>query len=128
MKGDVILKNLQDLFAGISQEGHELVMHDWVEHAAFLILVKQMDIGIQVAFSETFNIVAADMVTSGIPMVVSKEISWAAAVADPTSSKNIVETMLMAWDDPQGNVSINVHGLAKYVNESKGLWIAFLSQ
>ena len=129
MKGDVILKNLQDLFAGISQEGHELVMHDWVDHATFLQLAKQMDIGIQVAFSETFNIVAADMVTSGVPVVVSKEVPWAAAaIVNPTSSKDIADTMLLVWDNPEGNVSADIHGLSKYVNESEDIWLTFLSQ
>jgi len=33
-----------------------------------------MDICMQVSFSETFNIVAADCIASGVPVIVSSEI------------------------------------------------------
>jgi hypothetical protein len=54
-----------------------------------------MDICMQVSFSETFNIVSADSVVNAVPIVVSKEVTWATnhCVADPTDSGSIVDAL-----------------------------------
>lgn len=69
-----ILKNIRDLFARFPQ--HKLVEVGWLEHEDFLDLVRQMDLGMQLSYSETFNIVAADFVSCYIPFVGSNEIDW----------------------------------------------------
>jgi hypothetical protein len=128
MKGEPILHNLHELFEGLRDNGHELVIHEWMSHDKFLQVVKTMDIGMQVAFSETFNIVAADMVTSGVPIVVSKEVPWAsAAIADPTNADEIARTMLYAWNNADGNVFTNVESLMGYVDASEKHWLGFLA-
>lgn len=68
-----VLKNIRNLFKSGSGK---LVEHPWYSHADFLKLIKQMDLGMQVSFSETFNIVSADMVSQGIPVVASSEIEF----------------------------------------------------
>jgi hypothetical protein len=68
-----VLKNLRNLFKNSKSK---LVEHPWYSHANFLKLVKQMDLGMQVSFSETFNIVTADLVSQGIPVVASSEIEF----------------------------------------------------
>ena len=68
-----ILKNLREIF---KQTNHTLVEHPWYEHADFLQLVRSMDFGMQMSFSETFNITSADFVHCGIPVVVSNEIDF----------------------------------------------------
>lgn len=129
MKGEPILHNLQGLFAGIAHEGHELVLHDWMPHPEFIELVKQMDLGMQVAFSETFNIVAADMVVSGVPIVVSREVPWAGAgLADPTDSRHISHELMNAWNNSEDNVHDNIDSLSQYVSLSRKCWLAFLDQ
>ncbi len=35
-----------------------------------------MDLGMQVSFSESFNIVTADFVSSKVPIIVSEDITW----------------------------------------------------
>ena len=55
---------------------HELVEYDWLTHDDFIDVVQSMDLGMQVSFTETFNIVTADFVNNNIPVVVSKEIPW----------------------------------------------------
>jgi hypothetical protein len=35
-----------------------------------------MDLGLQVSLSETYNIVTADLVNQGVPVITSKEISF----------------------------------------------------
>lgn len=100
--GNVILRSIRSLFDGIDPEECVLVEHDWLKHDDFLDLVNHMDIGLQVSFTESFNIVAADFVACGVPIVVSKEISWMPQdfVCDPTSGKSIVKKMndvLYGW-------------------------------
>jgi len=45
-----------------------------MEHNDFIRVVKSMDIGMQVSLSESFNIVAADFVSNGVPLVGSPDI------------------------------------------------------
>jgi hypothetical protein len=92
-----ILKNLRMLFSKLS--GHELVEHGWYPHEQFLEVLKTMDIGLQVSFSETFNIVGADMTHVGLPIVTSKEVLWSPrhTQADPTDSRDIIRKMLRVW-------------------------------
>ena len=92
-----ILKNLRCLFQKLPN--HELVEHGWYPHDEFLEVLKQMDIGLQVSFSETYNIVSADMVHVGLPIVTSKESLWSPDIihADPTSSKDIFKKMNLMW-------------------------------
>ena len=66
MKGEPVLHNLRGFFAQIFDRGHELISHTWTPREGFLELCSQMDIGMQVSFSETFNIVGADLVSQGI--------------------------------------------------------------
>jgi hypothetical protein len=74
--GGSILKNIRALFV---DSPHELVEHGWLDHAQFLALLKTMDATMQVSFSETFNIVAADSISVGTPVVGCPEIEWLAA-------------------------------------------------
>ena len=68
--GDPVLKNLRALL------GHDLIEHRWYQPDALMERLNWMDLGMQVSLSETFNVVTADYVTAGIPVVVSKEIPW----------------------------------------------------
>lgn len=68
-----VLKNLRWIF---SNTKHKLVEHLWYNHADFLKLVKEMDLGMQISFTETFNIVAADFAYSNVPILASKDVNW----------------------------------------------------
>lgn len=69
-----VMKNLEALFE--DKPNHQMVKHEWLPHTEFINLVRQMDVGTQISFSESFNIVAADFVGQRVPIVVSDEISW----------------------------------------------------
>lgn len=71
--GNDVLKNIRSLFKGTQ---HLLVEHDWLSRGDFLELVSYMDIGLQVSFSESFNIVTADFVRCGVPIIVSSAVRW----------------------------------------------------
>jgi hypothetical protein len=56
-----------------------------------------MDIGLQLSFTESFNIVSADFVNHGVPIVVSDAIKWLPFVLK-TSTVTYEETIeKMIW-------------------------------
>ena len=129
--GNNSLKSLRGLFANLDSERFELVEHNWLNHEDFLKLVRTMDIGLQTSFSETFNIVAADFVSQGIPIVVSKEISWIPEEfhCRHTDSKDIVRVMKRTlfgfrfwW-----KAYWSLNALKRYNRESKHIWIRTFS-
>jgi hypothetical protein len=91
-RGDAILNNIKNLFKNLDCE---LVEHPWLSHHDFIKLVRKIDVSLQVSYSESFNIVTADMVVNGVPVVVSSEISWVDPCfrADPNDSKSIVKAI-----------------------------------
>lgn len=91
--GEQVLKNIRALFANGK---HRLVQHGWCDsHEQVLAIVKSLDISMQVSYTETFNIVSADAVWRGVPIVVSHEVEWARpeVKADPNSLQSMIEAM-----------------------------------
>ena len=94
--GDPVLKNLIAFFAATPDA--ELIQVPWMDHEDFLAYLSNIDIGMQVSLTETFNIVTADLVTSGIPVVVSDQVYWASrfSVVRADSLKSMVEGLRVA--------------------------------
>jgi hypothetical protein len=123
MKGEPIVRNLISLFEQAGAAGHKLIIHDWIDHETFVELAGSMDMGMQVSFSETFNIVAADMLTRGVPIVVSPEVPWTiAGTANPTETNSMVKALINAYNHPYINVKVNMFGLNRYVSRTKHAW------
>lgn len=125
--GENVHKNLIHLFDGTQ---HKLVGHPWVEHQEFKGLVGEMDLGIQVSFSETFNIVAADMVSANVPVVGSKEIHWLSTLfkADPTDIRDIVLSLYLAYYGRTVKLQwFNKLGLDLYNYKATKAWMELLS-
>lgn len=121
------LKNVRSLFS--RQSTHVLVEHPWMPHAEFLEVVKQMDVCMQVSFSETQNIVTADAVNQNVPIVVSSEINWASRLswAHPTDPDSIVSRLrLVLLADRLGLQMLNKLGLDWYSEKSEIMWLDFL--
>lgn len=129
MKGEPMVHNLRGLFQQLAERGHALINHEWAPREEFLRLCATMDMGMQVSFSETFNIVAADLISQGIPVVGSVEIPWMTAdcCADPTNSDDMVAKMIKVWDDPSAVVSANQSALTEYTNQTVAQWLRQLS-
>src|SRR5690606_7286625 len=86
--GNNQLKNIRALFAGTR---HNLVELGWLDRNDFLEVVSKMDISMQVSYTESFNIVAADSVYFDVPVIASKDISWIKINrADPNNVDSIV--------------------------------------
>jgi hypothetical protein len=105
MQGSEPLKNIRAIFSehGTTQKSH-LVCHDWMSHNEFLGVITGMDIGLQVSYTETFNIVAADFVAMGVPVIGSPDISWLPkrGKADPNSAEDITHKMLRVLAEDRG--------------------------
>lgn len=127
MKGDPVMSNLRGLFQQLAGSGHQMIGHEWRPRAEFLELCAKMDIGLQVSFSETFNIVGADLISQGIPLVGSDEIPWSSKYfnASATESRGIAKAMLRAYRFPQLNVWHNQCKLTAYTNKTRSIWINY---
>lgn len=117
--GEPIIRNLRNLFA--NSVDSVLIEEKWMPHDDFVRHIAKMDLSVQVSFSETFNIVSADAVMQGVPVVVSDEIFWVNREyhAIPTSTDSIVEKMEKAYFDSRlGDHDENKKGLHHYNSES----------
>lgn len=121
--GNPVLKNLRALFAGSPRA--KLVELGWVDHEVFLETVETMDVVMQVSFSETFNIVAADAVMCDVPVVVSREVSWlkSYAVADANSTTSMLDALLRVHTQPRrARLEWQRRDLTAYCQASKAVW------
>ena len=124
MNGNPVLNNLQGLFQHLADSNHQLIQHKWTCRDQFLDLCMKMDVGLQCNFSETFNIVSADIISQGVPIVSSKEIPWASTWwnADPTDSDDIMNKINLALNFGRMNVFLNQRKLYRYTNDTKKIW------
>jgi hypothetical protein len=127
MKGEPVLHNIQNIFLHLAESGHKLTSHEWTHRDDFLKLCGKMDIGMQVTFSETFNIVGADFVSQGVPVVCSSEIPWVAKQfsADPTSSDDITNKLVQTHTAPMYNVAQHRELINTYVDETQVIWVQY---
>lgn len=125
MKGQPVWHNIEALFAHAAHKGDEVVIHSWAPHDEFKKICATMDIALQVSFSETFNIVGADLVSEGVPLIGSREIPWSACLydADPTEMDTIVNKMLLTYRWPSLNVGLNQRTLTNYTDRTKSIWL-----
>jgi len=122
-----VLSNLRNLFK--DRQDSRLVEHPWYPHADFLNLVGQMDLGMQVSFSETFNITAADFIHKGIPIVASTEISFVNSLCkvQTNSSSDALGAMKLATKfGKYGLNRINKMLLNKWNDKATREWVKLL--
>ena len=128
-KGENSLKNLIELFKHLDGSGNKLICHEWCPREEFLELCSTIDIGMQMSLSETYNIVSADLVSMGVPIVVTKgEIPWTSNIftASATNHRSIVNSLCLTYLFPKINVYLNKRGLKKYSRDSRYVWLDFL--
>ena len=125
-RGEPVLKNLRALFE--NNPKHELVEHGWLSHDEFIDLVQTMDIGLQVSFTETFNIVSADFVNNNIPVVTSNEVEWVSPIyfANPLKVNSIVSRMRRAIITSRFKLNwLNKLSLWNYSLNSEKIWTKY---
>lgn len=124
--GDSVLKNLRALFVAT---GFQLVEHGWETREEFLQTLSKTDIGMQVSFSETFDITAADTVSLEIPLVTSKEVVWSATAsqADTTNTASILRKLKEVAESAVVAAE-NLARLRVFCGESRVTWLSFVNQ
>jgi len=125
-KGENNLKNIRALFEGTR---HELVEYKWLKHDDFLKLVANMDIGLQVSLSETYNIVTADFISQNVPIITSKEIKFVNKFDKVEKNKNaqiIADKIKTGLRNQQPFVWLNRLLLWIDSYKSKRKWIKFV--
>jgi len=130
MQGNAVMHNLLRFFEHLTDSGHQLIGHEWRPREEFLELCSEMDMGLQVNFSETFNIVTADLISQGVPIVGSYEIPWATRFfnARPAESDEIADIMYRTYKYPQINVKLNQRNLTKYTSTTEKLWVKYFKE
>lgn len=121
-----VLKNLIEIF---KYSPHKLILHRWLPHEDFLGLVKKMDLGLQISFTETFNIVAADFVECGIPVVVSNEIDFVHPFSkvNPSEPFDVMVAMYVAYYGKIFNIQkFNNYLLYKHNVMARNAWLKLL--
>ena len=123
--GESVLKNIIALF---DDNKHELINHGWMEREQFMHLVSRMDLGLQVSFTESFNIIAANFVEENIPIVVSRTIDWmpSAQQADTEDVEDIIDKMEHSIVHRGSVVRKAIRYLNRYNKRSLDAWKDFL--
>ena len=118
--GNNNLKNIVALFDSMGEQ-FNLVLHPWNEHEDFLELIGSMDMCLQVSFTESFNIISADAISMGVPLVGSEAIAWLPerSQADVNQVASIVEAMERA---DRTNVHMNQWSLTQYLRNTVAIW------
>jgi len=124
--GNSVLSNIRALFANVE---HDLVEHPWMPQQRFLHVLKKIDVGMQVSFSETYSVIAADMVNCNIPIVVSKEVRWTSSFskADANGVDDIVSKMSTAVHYPILS-KVNKYLLSMNSASSKRQWRKYIQE
>lgn len=122
--GDQPFRNVQSL---LEATGAEMVVHEWENRETFLQSLQDVDVLMQVSISETFNIVAADAVLVGTPILVSKEISWAyPTYGDPQSVSDCLKKLNLIMKNKAFFINGNRSGLSIYASAARRRWLSYL--
>jgi len=119
--GENVVKNLRSLF---ENNRHELVEHKWYHHKDFLSTVSEMDMGVQVSFTESFNIVTADFVAANVPIIAGEDIEWMPDFLKcrPTSQKDLVKKLKWVYNNKWISKTIQKIFLHIYNYKAKLVW------
>ena len=125
VNGNNVHTNLVHLFTKLD-DNFELILHPWTNRENFLkICGAEIDIGLQVSFTETFNLVTADLLSQGVPVIGSAEIPWMNEnyLCNPTDVTDIVKVLNIVYKNPRLNVDENFLSLVEYMENTKKIWL-----
>jgi hypothetical protein len=124
LNGGNVYENLTQLFSNLDNNQYSLVCHPWASRDDFLKICSEIDIGLQVSFTETFNIVSADILSNGVSIIGSSEIPWINQryTASSQNVDEIIDKLLLTYDNLERNVIENQKSLQKYVEDTITVW------
>jgi len=122
-----VLLNIRQLFKINAK--HKLICHEWLEHDEFEELIKQMDMGLQLSYTESFNIITADFVYNEVPILVSETIDWMPkiSIVSDIDYDSVVNRMVEIYKNRSRLLlMLNKFYLFKYNVNSKSVWNKFI--
>jgi len=124
---DSILKNLKELF---SRTTHELIVHDWMENHKFQKLIKKMDFGMQLSYTESFNIVASDFISNSKLIIASNAIDWLPGLfrVSTTDYEEVIEKIIHTYEHRNSWIlkEMQQMALAHHNKHAEREWLEFL--
>jgi len=90
-----------------------------------------MNLGLQLSFSESFNLIASDFVVAGVPILVSEAITWMPefSIVSTVDFHRVARKIVHIYNsDNRITVKTNKHHLINYNNESKKVWNEFIER
>jgi hypothetical protein len=124
--GDSVRKTMRNLFANLSWA--KLVEVSWQDADTFRETIAEMDLVFQLSATETFCLVAADAVSSGVPVIVGEAVSWVPeryqANVDDTSEA--ATEAIRALESSKKTVRVQQEALNDFVESSTKVWRQFL--
>jgi len=124
--GEPTLKNIRSLF---KDTHHTLIEHPWMGREEFIELVRKMDLGMQLSFSESFNIVTADFISQYVPIIVSPTISWMDdnLQVGTENLKQIVDKLKETEDNYLYSILLQSSSLSLYTKSAIRTWKQYLN-
>lgn len=124
--GKGVLQMIQNMFYGL--EWARVVENPWQNWAAFKHTVGHMDINMQVSATETFNIVSADSVAEGVPVVGSESIEWLpkdwiACIDNVSDIARVANNLLNDGDAAEDGFE----ALQDYMDEAVRAWVKYIT-
>jgi len=128
--GHNILSNIRQIFGENGK--HKLIVQKWKSGQEYFNLIKLMDLGMQVSFTESFNIVAADFIVNGVPIVVGKTVSWVPEEykTSYTDINLIAEKIKQVYGFRNNAVMVNTayKMLQAHNNQAKDVWDKYIME
>jgi hypothetical protein len=122
-----VLANLKELF---ENNRHELIIHEWLPNDEFQKLIAKMDLGLQVSYTESFNIVTSDFINNNRLIIVSDAISWMPSLfkVSTTDYNEVVDRILYIYSHKNSYLLKNLgrNALIEYNQDAKAEWKDFL--
>ena len=118
-----VLPVLRDIFS--CNPKHKLIAIPQVAQSKFVKNLENYHMGLQLSLSESFNMVSADYVNAGIPMVVSDEVRW--ACRQTQASAHDVEDIVSKMKTAHLYIDENKRLLKNFSDNAKKMWNEYFS-
>lgn len=106
--------------------GFKLVRHHWNFWDKFIELVETMDLVIQISYTESFNMITADSISVGVPVVISPVIYWGPKrwMCNPDDALDAAEVGIELLTERQ--FYRGADALRRHDEEGERHWLKFL--
>jgi hypothetical protein len=124
---DTVFENLKEIFKNTQ---HELVIHPWMDTKKFHKLISKMDLGMQLSYTESFNIVTADFVSKNKLILVSNAIDWMPEMfqVSTTDYEEVIKKIIFIYEHRNDDrlKKLTQKHLSDYNKSAKVRWDKFM--